>query len=186
MYKHTYMIQPLPEKRRATGVDDHTHPTKLVFDSIRGIYTGIEKPRFFLHSSFSLKVARQLPLNSAHKKHLRSVVFWNSAVFSLFFASVNAPSPLASFIQVYGHVARDLPNTVVRSSVKSCLLTTLYQETWMCFSCHKTQKVMGFLWQCNFFCLFFVFLGGCQCKWAYYWYNFGEIQYETRTNVEFS
>ena len=42
-----------------------------------GIYTGIEKPGFFSHSGFSLEVARQLPLTT------RSVVFWNSASYSL-------------------------------------------------------------------------------------------------------
>ena len=43
------------------------------------VYTGIKKPESFSHSGFSLKVARQLPLNTPknpnRKPHLRSVFF---------------------------------------------------------------------------------------------------------------
>ena len=43
------------------------------------VYTGIKKPESFSHSGFSLKVARQLPLNTPknpnRKTHLRSVIF---------------------------------------------------------------------------------------------------------------
>ena len=53
------------------------------------VYTGIKKPESFSHSGFSLKVARQLPLNTPknpnRKTHLRSVIFWNSAEISLVF-----------------------------------------------------------------------------------------------------
>ena len=53
------------------------------------VYTGIKKPESFSHSGFSLKVARQLPLNTPknpnRKTHLRSVIFWNSAKISLVF-----------------------------------------------------------------------------------------------------
>ena len=56
----------------------------------RAVYTGIKKPEFFSHSVFLLEVARQLPINTAKnpnkKTHLRSVVFWNSAGFSLVFS----------------------------------------------------------------------------------------------------
>ena len=33
--------------------------------TIRAVYTGIKKPKFFSHSGFSLEVTRQLPLNTA-------------------------------------------------------------------------------------------------------------------------
>ena len=53
------------------------------------VYTGIKKPESFSHSGFSLKVARQLPLNTPkktnRKTHLRSVIFWNSVKISLVF-----------------------------------------------------------------------------------------------------
>ena len=53
------------------------------------VYTCIKKPESFSHSGFSLKVARQLPLNTPknpnRKTHLRSVIFWNSAEISLVF-----------------------------------------------------------------------------------------------------
>ena len=53
------------------------------------VYTGIKKTESFSHSGFSLKVARQLPLNTPknpnQKTHLRSVIFWNSAKISLVF-----------------------------------------------------------------------------------------------------
>ena len=51
---------------------------------ISAVYTGIKKPESFSHSGFSLKVARQLPLNTP-KTHLRSMIFWNSVKISLFF-----------------------------------------------------------------------------------------------------
>ena len=62
-------------------------PIKIAF--ISAVYTGIKKPESFSHSGFSLKVARQLPLNTKkktnRKTHLRSVIFFNSAEISLFF-----------------------------------------------------------------------------------------------------
>ena len=70
--------------------------------------------KFFSHSAFLLEVARQLPLNTAttktnRKAHLRSMFFFYSPVFSLFFfANVNAHSPLAGIIQVVDHMGRDL------------------------------------------------------------------------------
>ena len=61
----------------------------LCFFLISAVFTGIKKPESFSHSGFSLKVARQLPLNTPRnlnrKTHLRSVNFWNSAEISLFF-----------------------------------------------------------------------------------------------------
>ena len=57
--------------------------------NLSAVYTGIRKPESFSHSGFSLKVARQLPLNTPknpnRKTHLRSVIFWNSAEISLVF-----------------------------------------------------------------------------------------------------
>ena len=55
---------------------------------------------------FSLKVARQLPLNTPknpyRKTHLRSVIFWNSAEISpVFLRNVNARSNLAGIIRVF-------------------------------------------------------------------------------------
>ena len=65
--------------------------------NMRAIYTGIKKPEFFWHSGFLLEVARQLPLNTAknqnRKTHLWSVVFWNSAGFSLFFCQCKRSLP---------------------------------------------------------------------------------------------
>ena len=56
-------------------------------DYTSAVYTGIKNPESFSHSGFSLKVARQLPLNTPknpnRKIHLRSVIFWNSAELSL-------------------------------------------------------------------------------------------------------
>ena len=57
--------------------------------STSAVYTGIKKTKSFLHSGFSLKVARQLPLNTPknlnRKTHLRSMIFLNSAEISLVF-----------------------------------------------------------------------------------------------------
>ena len=69
----------------------HSHlPKWMTWESdISAVYTGIKKPESFSHSGFSLKVARQLPLNTPknpnRKTHLRSVIFWNSAEISLVF-----------------------------------------------------------------------------------------------------
>ena len=63
----------------------------------RAVYTGIKKPEFFSHTGFSLEVDRQLPLNTAknlnRKTHLWSVVYWNSAGFSLFFCQCKRSLP---------------------------------------------------------------------------------------------
>ena len=61
----------------------------LAISNNSAVYTGIKKPESFSHSGFSLKVAKQLPLNTPknpnRKTHLRSVIFWNSAEISLVF-----------------------------------------------------------------------------------------------------
>ena len=120
-------------------------------------------------------MAYTVPLNTAknpnRETHLRSVVFWNSAGFSLvFFANVNARSPLASIIQVFGHVGRDLPEThmqpatycalcsnTVEGSEKSRMRTTYQNNLYeilvyeilvfsrMRFSCQKPEKLWVFL-----------------------------------------
>ena len=58
--------------------------------SISAIYTCIKKPDSFSHSGFSLKVARQLPLNTTKKPESKKPTsaawfFWNSAEISLVF-----------------------------------------------------------------------------------------------------
>ena len=56
----------------------------------RAVYTCIKKPDSFVHSGFSWKVARQLPLNTAKKNRIEKPTsgvgfFFNSAGFSVFF-----------------------------------------------------------------------------------------------------
>ena len=144
-------------------------------NNISAVYTCIKKPESFSHSGFSLKVARQLPLNTPknpnRKTHLRSEIFWNSAEISLVFSNVNARSNLAGIIRVFGHVVRDLqrnhPTAArdvmrttrvrVRSKVeKSRMRTTLYQNTsmrfWFFRACAfraKNPECYGFFWQCK-------------------------------------
>ena len=157
------------------------------------VYTGIKKPESFSHSGFSLKVARQLPLNTPknlnRKTHLRSVIFWNSAEISLVFANVNACSNLAGIIRVFGHVVRDLQRnhptaacdvmrtTRVWSKVersRACAPLTKTQVWDSGFFAHalfvpKTPNVMGFSGSVNGTTKTpgFLDFGFCQCKWAY-------------------
>ena len=142
--------------------------------NMRAVFTGIKKPEFFSHSVFLLEVARQLPLNTAKypnkKTHLWSVVFWNSAGFSLFFfANVNARYPLAGIIQVFGHVARDLPTADHPRPATYCALRTVkgreksrmrtsYQKNSVrfrffraCAFLAKNPKSYGFFWQCKWY-----------------------------------
>ena len=135
----------------------------------RAVYTGIKNPEFFSHSGLSLEDARQLLLNTAKKQtrktHLRSVVFWNSTGFSLFFCQffVNARSPLAGIIRVFGHVGRDLPRNhtrpatycalrMVKGREKSLMRTRLPKKQYeirvfsrMRFFSQKTEKLWVFL-----------------------------------------
>ena len=137
------------------------------------IYTGIKKPESFSHSGFSLKVARQLPLNTKkktnRKTHLLSVIFWNSAEISLVFCQCNARSNLAGIIRVFGHVVRDLQRnhptaardvmrtTRVRSKVERSRACAMYQNTNLlrfrffraCAFRAKNPKCYGFFWQCK-------------------------------------
>ena len=154
------------------------------------VYTGIKKPKSFSHSGFSLKVARQLPLNTPknlnRKTHLRSVIFWNSAKISLVFCQfyVNARSNLAGIIRVFGHVVRDLQRnhptaardvmrtTRVRSKVERSRACTPLTKTQVWYSglfVLKTPNVMGFSGSVNGTTKNpgFLDFGFCQCKWAY-------------------
>ena len=78
----------------------HFSSNKHVYNS--AVYTGIKKPESFSHSGFSLKVARQLPLNTPknlnRKTHLRSVIFWNSAEISLVFCQCKRSPVLFGFL----------------------------------------------------------------------------------------
>ena len=150
--------------------------TKILFGITaynRAIYTCIKNPVFLLEA------ARQLPLNTAknpnRKTHLRSVVFWNSAGFSLvFFANVNACSPLTGIIRVGRDLLRNHPRPAtycalrtVKGRDKLCMRTTYQKPSMkfgffhacaflakkqyeiqvfsrMRFSCQKPRKVMGF------------------------------------------
>ena len=120
----------------------------------RAVYTGIKKPEFFSHSGFSLEIARQLPHNTAknprkkpESKNSEVWFFETPPVFHCFFANVNARSPLAGIIQVFGHVGRDLPTADHPRPATYCAL---------CFSCQKTRKVMGFSGSVNGTWVFFI------------------------------
>ena len=158
------------------------------------VYTCIKKPESFSHSGFSLKVARQLPLNTPknpnRKTHLRSVIFLKlRRNFTVFFANVNARSNLAGIIRVFGHVVRDLQRnhptaardvmrtTRVRSKVeRSRACAPLTKNTRQRFgffrACAfraKNPECYGFFWQCKTVqqkTRVFLDFGFCQCKWA--------------------
>ena len=160
------------------------------------VYTCIKKPESFSHSGFSLKVARQLPLNTPknlNRKNpppqrdflkLRRNFYW-------FFANVNARSNLAGIIRVFGHVIRDLQRnhptaahdvmrpTRVRSKVersRACAPLTKTQVWDSGFFAHalfvpKTPNVVGFSGSVNGTTKNpdFLEFGFCQCKWALMW-----------------
>ena len=137
------------------------------------VYTGIKKPESFSHSGFSLKVARQLPLNTPknpnRKTHLRSVIFWNSAEISLVFCQCKRS--LQSRLYYSGFWSRgtwpsaESPDRgprrnahytcTVKGREKSRMRTT-YQNTSMrfrffraCAFCAKNPECYGFFWQCK-------------------------------------
>ena len=159
---------------------------------ISAIYTCIKKPESFSHSGFSLKVARQLPLNTKKKrieKPTSAVRFFETPPkFHWFFANVNARSNLAGIIQVFGHVVRDLQRnhptaardvmrtTRVRSKVEKSRSAPLTKtQVWDSgFFAHalfvpKTPNAMGFSGSVNGTTKNpgFLDFGFCQCKWAY-------------------
>ena len=111
------------------------------------VYTGIKKPESFSHSGFSLKVARQLPLNTPknpnRKTHLRSVIFLKlRRKFHWFFANVNARSNLAGIIRVFGHVVRDLQRnhpTAARDVMRTTRVRSKVERSRACAPLTKTQ-----------------------------------------------
>ena len=156
------------------------------------VYTCIKKPESFSHSGFSLKVARQLPLNTPknpnRKTHLRSVIFWNSAEISLVFCqckrSLQSRRYYSGFWSRGTWPSAESPDRgprrnahytcTVKGREKSRMRTT-YQNTSMRFSffAHalfvpKTQNAMGFSGSVNGTTKNpgFFYFGFCQCKWA--------------------
>ena len=137
------------------------------------VYTCIKKPESFSHSGFSLKVARQLPLNTPknpnRKTHLRSVIFWNSAEISLVFCqckrSLQSRRYYSGFWSRGTWPSAESPDRgprrnahytcTVKGREKSRMRTT-YQNTSMRFrffrACAfraKNPECYGFFWQCK-------------------------------------
>ena len=156
-------------------------------DTYSAVYTGIKKPESFSHSGFSLKVARQLPLNTPknpnRKTHLRSVIFWNSAEISLVFCQCKRS--LQSRRYYSGFWSRDTwPSAespdrgprrnahytcTVKGREKSLMRTTEIRVfSRMRFSCQKPRMFMGFSGSVNGTTKNpgFLDFGFCQCKWA--------------------
>ena len=140
---------------------------------ISAVYTGIKKPESFSHSSFSLKVARQLPLNTPkkpnRKTHLRSVIFWNSAEISLVFCqckrSLQSRRYYSGFWSRNTWPSAESPDRGPRRNAhytctvkgrEKSLMRTTYQNTSMRFGVFracafraKTPEYYGFFWQCK-------------------------------------
>ena len=137
------------------------------------VYTGIKKPESFSHSGFSLKVARQLPLNTPKtpnwKTHLRSVIFWNSAEISLVFCqckrSLQSRRYYSGFWSRGTWPSVESPDRgprrnahytcTVKGREKSRMRTT-YQNISMRFGVFracafhaKNPECYGFFWQCK-------------------------------------
>ena len=161
---------------------------------ISAVYTGIKKPESFSHSGFSLKVARQLPLNTPKKPESKKPTFaaWffeTPPKFHWFFANVNARSNLAGIIRVFGHVIHDLQRnhpTAARDVMRTTRVRSKVERSRPCapltktsvwdsgFFTHalfvpKTPNVMGFSGSVNGTTKNpgFLDFGFCQCKWAY-------------------
>ena len=120
---------------------------------ISAVYTCIKKPESVSHLGFSLKVARQLPLNTPknpnRKTHLRSVIFETPPKFHWFFANVNARSNLAGIIRVFGHVVRDLQRnhpTAARDVMRTTRVRSKVERSRACAPLTKTQ-----VWDSGFF-----------------------------------
>ena len=141
--------------------------------NISAVYTCIKKPESFSHSGFSLKVARQLPLNTPknpnRKTHLRSVIFWNSAEISLVFCqckrSLQSRRYYSGFWSRGTWPSAESPDRgprrnahytcTVKGRERSRMRTT-YQNTSMRFgffrACAfraKNPECYGFFWQCK-------------------------------------
>ena len=140
---------------------------------LSAVYTGIKKNESFSHSGFSLKVARQLPLNTKkktnRKTHLHSVIFWNSAQISLVFCqckrSLQSRRYYSGFWSRATWPSAESPDRgprrnahytcTVKGREKSRMHTT-YQNTSMrfrffraCAFCAKNPECYGFFWQCK-------------------------------------
>ena len=148
-----------------------SHNSEIYINS--AVYTCIKKPESFSHSGFSLKVARQLPLNTPknpnRKTHLRSVIFWNSAEISLVFCqckrSLQSRRYYSGFWSRGTWPSAESPDRgprrnahytcTVKGREKSRMRTT-YQNTSMRFgffrACAfraKNPECYGFFWQCK-------------------------------------
>ena len=115
-----------------------------------------KKPRVFITFRFSLEVPRQLPLNTAknpnRKTHLRSVVFWNCASFSLVFCQCKRLLP--SHRYYLGFWSAESPATycaLLTVKGEKLRMRTTYQKPSMrfrffcaCAFLAKNRKVIGF------------------------------------------
>ena len=160
----------------------------------------IKNPESFSHSGFSLKVARQLPLNTPkktnRKTHLCSVIFWNLAEISLVFCqckrSLHSRRYYSNFWSRGTWPSAESPDRgprrnahytcKVKGREKSRMRTT-YQNTSMRFrffsrmrfSSQKPRMLWVFLGSVNSTTKNpgFLDFGFCQCKWAYF-HGFGK------------
>ena len=158
--------------------------TKVLSFHMRAVYTGIKKPEFFSHSGFSLEVARQLQCTPKHWKKpelknppLKCGFMKLHRFFTGFLPiDVNARSPLASIIRVFGHVGRDLPRNHPRPATYcgNCALR-IRSKVERSSACALLIKKP--VWDSGFLAVyktvqqktqFFLDFGFCQCKWAYY------------------
>ena len=114
---------------------------------ISAVYTGIKKPESFSHSGFSLKVARQLSLNTKKKNESKNPPPQRDVLklrrnFTGFFANVNARSNLAGIIRVFGHVVRDLQRnhpTAARDVMRTTRVRSKVERSRACAPLTKTQ-----------------------------------------------
>ena len=110
------------------------------------VYTCIKKPESFSNSGFSLKVARQLPLNTPktwiEKPTSAAWFFETPPKFHWFFANVNTRSNLAGIIRVFGHVVRDLQRnhpTAARDVMRTTRVRSKVERSRACAPLTKTQ-----------------------------------------------
>ena len=142
---------------------------QIVKSLYSAVYTGIKKPESFSHSGFSLKVARQLPLNTCKKKTPPQRDFWNSAEISLVFCqckrSLQSRRYYSGFWSRGTWPSAESPDRgprrnahytcTVKGREKSRMRTT-YQNTsmrfWFFRTCAfraKNPECCGFFWQCK-------------------------------------
>ena len=120
------------------------------------VYTCIQKNESFSHSGFSLKVARQLPLNTKkktnRKTHLRSVISWNSAEISLVFCQCKRSPPQSHRYYsgfwsrgTWPSVQRNHP-TAARDVMRTTHVRSKVERSRACAPLTKTQ-----VWDSGFF-----------------------------------